>query len=492
MLLVFDHGTSSVKTCLIDEQGRFVQRAQANIPSQYPQPAWVEQNPQDLWELTLSTAEQALKEAKATWDDVHAIGISNQRETCILWDQESGRPVYPAIVWQCRRTAELCKQLAEHQESIHAKTGLLCDPYFSGTKIRWILDNVPECQELLRQGRLRFGTVDCWVAWQLTGRQNHVTEHSNASRTLLYNIHEKRWDSELLELLGVPEKILPEVRPSNAIDAYTDPKLTGGRAIPLSAMAGDQQAALFGQRCWEPGQTKSTYGTGTFLMMNLGQNPVSSTSGLLCTLACDAKGGPSYALEGAVFISGAALEWLQNGLRLFESPQQADKLAASVAHNHGVYFVPAFVGLAAPYWNSDARGLICGLTQGVTQAHIARAAFEAMAYQTKEVIDLMQSEGKQELTELRVDGGVTRSRFFLQFLADLLQLPVRAVEETDLTAMGVAYLAGLASAYWRDAQEISKLPERSIVIEPGCAPSLSHELFSGWLEAVNKTLVAQQ
>ncbi len=473
MILIFDHGTSGIKTCLMNHEGRFVAKAGAPVASKYPHPGWVEQDPLALWQLTQSTAEQALKSAGATWNDVKAIGITNQRETTILWDVQTGKPVYPAIVWQCRRTSDACVPLKKHETLVRERTGLVVDPYFSATKIRWILDNVPECAQLLRAGRLRFGTVDTWIAWNFTKGESHVTDTTNASRTLLYNIHEKRWDDTLLDLFGVPREILPEVRPSTQINC--------GK---LMAIAGDQQAALYGQRCWKQGQAKSTYGTGTFLVMNLGQRAAVSTSGLLTTLACDAEGGACYALEGSVFISGAAIEWLRSGLRLIKNPQEADQLAAQVDSTDGVYFVPAFVGLAAPYWDAEARGMISGLTQGSTAAHLVRATFEAMAYQTRELLELMQREGDQRLGELRVDGGVTKGSFFLQFLADQLQLPVRALKETDLTAIGAGYLAGLGSGIWHDPEELAQLPEESQVVEPRAPVGKMDELYQGWLDAV--------
>lgn len=493
-ILVFDHGTTSIRACLMDHSGQIVARSQQAFPQIYPQPGWVEHDANVLWTLTLEVAQDVLKQQKIDWSQIAAAGITNQRETTILWDKETGEPVHHAIVWQCRRTADFCEQLKQqgHAENIAKKTGLVIDAYFSASKIHWLLNHVPQAKALLSQNRLSFGTVDTWILWKLSGGKIHVTDFTNASRTMLFNIHKREWDSELLKLFEVPASILPKVKPSNVIYGSIDPQFTKGIEVPLAGNAGDQQAALHGQKCWTPGTAKSTYGTGAFLVMNTGTEPVQSQQGLLTTLATNAAGEPAFALEGSVFFAGATLEWLSKKLDAFSNPKEIDALANSISHNEGVYLVPAFAGLGTPHWDSNARTTIVGITQDTSKAHFVRAALEAMAYQTREVLDAMQAEAHLFLEvsgeALRVDGGVTRSSFLMQFLADMLNIPVLRMDDAELTAKGAGYLAGLAVGFWKNPDEIQKLPETTERFEPNMDPALREELFTAWKDAVRRTL----
>jgi glycerol kinase len=489
-LLVFDHGTTSIRACLMDRDGVIVARNQEQFEQIYPQPGWVEHDPNTLWQITQRVAKAVLHQQGIGWREIAAVGLTNQRETTILWDSRTGQPVHNAIVWQCRRTAERCEQLKQdgHADTIAQKTGLVVDAYFSASKIEWLLQHVPDAQTLLAQHRLLFGTVDTWILWNLSGGKVHVTDMTNASRTMLYNIHERRWDADLLALFHVPESILPPVQPSNVIYGLLDPALTDGVEVPLAGVAGDQQAALHGQKCWTPGTAKSTYGTGAFLVMNTGDQPIESRQGLLTTLATDAQGNPAYALEGAIFFAGAAIEWLTKKLGAIENVQDIDTLAHSLESNEGVYLVPAFAGLGAPYWDANARGAIFGLTQDSGKAHLVRAALEAMAYQTRDVLDAMQQEAHLSLEALRVDGGVTRSDFLVQFLADMLHVPVVRTDDPELTAKGAGYLAGLAVGFWRSPEEILRLPEQTERFEPNM-PAVQREAFTqGWKQAVQRVL----
>ena len=488
-ILVLDLGTTGIKACIMDGAGRIIAKGYERVPQIYPHPGWVEQDPMALWTLSQSAMRAALAQSGLGWEQIAAIGMTNQRETTILWDAETGEPVYNAVVWQCRRTADWCQQRkAQHGSWLQNKTGLVLDAYFSASKIRWLLDHVPEAQALLNQGRLRFGTVESWILWQLTGGRVHATDLTNASRTMLLNIHTQAWDPPLLEWFGVPQSMLPQVYPSRHGYGETDAAITDGRAVPIHALIGDQQSALYGQRCWQKGQCKSTYGTGAFLMMHLGQDKPLSQHGLLTTLACDANGQPAYAFEGAIFIAGAALEWLRHGLGIINSFEDADQLAASLEDNGGVYMVPAFTGLGAPHWDSTARGLITGLTQGSGKAQIARAAYEAMAYQTHDVLTVMQQESATTIDALKVDGGVSRSGFMAQWLANVLQIPVRRFEEEDLTAKGAGYLAGLGCGLWASSDEIARLAETSMTITPDCDKEKLAANLQGWRQAVMKTL----
>jgi len=489
-ILVFDHGTTSIRACLMDRQGQIVARSQEQFEQIYPQPGWVEHNAETLWNITLQVADGVLKTHRISWRDIAAVGLTNQRETTILWDKQTGQPIHHAIVWQCRRTSGQCEALkqAGHADLIAQKTGLVVDAYFSASKIQWLLQNVPQAQALLAQDRLLFGTVDTWILWKLSGGKVHVTDPTNASRTMLYNIHQRAWDQELLDLFGVPAQILPEVRPSRAVYGRMDPGLTDGVDVPLAGIAGDQQAALHGQKCWTPGTAKSTYGTGAFLVMNTGQQPVHSTEGLLTTLATDAEGHPAFALEGAIFFAGAALEWLTKKLDAISHVSEIDPLAMSLPSNEGVYLVPAFAGLGAPYWDANARGGLFGLTQDTGKAHLVRAALESMAYQTQEVLGAMQREAGLSLSVLRVDGGVTRSDFLMQFLADILHVPVERLDDPELTAKGAGYLAGLAVGFWSSPDEILNMPEQTERFTPRMATEERESLIQGWKAAVSRVL----
>jgi glycerol kinase len=489
-ILVFDHGTTSIRACLMDRRGQIVARAQEPFEQIYPQPGWVEHNANTLWDMTLQVAHDVLQSHGIQWNDIAAVGLTNQRETTILWDSQTGEPIHHAIVWQCRRTAEACEALkqAGHAERIAQKTGLVVDAYFSASKIQWLLENVPEAKQLLAENRLLFGTVDTWILWKLSGGKVHVTDPTNASRTMLYNIHDRAWDEELLALFNVPRSILPDVQSSRAIYGEIDPAITGGVHVPLAGIAGDQQAALHGQKCWTPGTAKSTYGTGAFLVMNTGQQPVHSKEGLLTTLATDAEGNPSFALEGAIFFAGAALEWLTKKLDAIAHVSEIDPLANSLESNEGVYLVPAFAGLGAPYWDANARGGIFGLTQDTGKAHLVRAALESMAYQTREVLDAMQREAGLALNVLRVDGGVTRSNFLVQFLADVLNVPVERLDDPELTAKGAGYLAGLAVGFWASPDEILKMPEQTERFTPCMTDAEREALMQGWKAAVERVL----
>jgi glycerol kinase len=496
-ILVYDHGTTGIRACLFDQQGKLVAQGYDKFEQLYPQPSWVEHRPQELWETTLRVTEAAFQQARCSWAEIDSVGITNQRETTILWNKTTGEPVYNAIVWQCRRTAGYCDTLRQQEkglpERIQQKTGLMLDPYFSASKIHWILNHVPEAKRLAETGDLLFGTVDTWILWQLSGRKAHLTDPSNASRTMLYNIHFHQWDDELLELFNIPRSILPAVVPSSGQCCLMDTDLTQGIAVPISGLIGDQQSALFGQRCFTPGTAKSTYGTGAFLMMNLGaanigEQACPSQKGLLTTLGCGESGKVAYAMEGAIFTAGATLEWLQRELGVFQDPKELDGMAMSLPSNEGVYLVPAFAGLAAPYWDADARGAIFGLTQGAGKNHLARAALEAMAYQTWEVFEAMQKEAGMALSCLQVDGGVSRSRFLTQFLADILQIPVVRSDSSESTALGAAYLAGLATGFWQSTHEISQLPQTLETFEPQMSLTQRDELLSGWLAVIPKVL----
>lgn len=492
LILILDHGTTGIKVCLMNRQGEIVARAYEKIPQLYPQPGWVEHDPMVLWQLTLEAIAQCFQQSRQSWREVHAIGITNQRETTILWDKITGQPVHNAIVWQCRRTAEQCDAMKADTtlvKQVQERSGLVIDAYFSASKIQWLLQNCPQAKTLLEQDRLLFGTVDTWILWNLSGRSVHATDFTNASRTMLFNLQTKSWDATLLDLFSIPPQILPDVKSASGFFADCDPALTEGVTVPVFAMIGDQQSALYGQKCWQPGSCKNTFGTGAFLMMNIGDRLHLSNQGLLTTLACDALGNPVYALEGAIFIAGAALEWLKDPMRLVDSFETADRIAASLSSNEGVYMVPAFVGLGAPYWRSDVRGTMTGLTQGCGPAHFARAVFESMAYQTADVLKLMHETAQLPIQHLKVDGGVCRSAFLMQFLADMTALPIYRLTDTELTAKGAGYLAGLGSGFWADAQDIAGLPEQSETFFPNLSVTERHYLIEGWQAAVQKALL---
>jgi glycerol kinase len=484
-ILALDQGTTSSRAILFDRAGRIVHTAQSEFPQIFPRAGWVEHDPQAIWQSQLSCARRVLAEKKIKPTDVAAIGITNQRETTVVWDRKTSEPIYNAIVWQCRRTAPLCEQLRREKfdRVIRQKTGLVTDAYFSGTKVTWILDNVRQARQRANASRLAFGTVDSWLIYKLSGGKAHVTDVSNASRTMLYDINKQSWDAALTGRLTVPASMLPEVKSSSEIYAVTDPGIFGA-PIPIAGIAGDQQAALFGQACFKPGMMKNTYGTGCFLLMHTGEQAKQSKNGLLTTIAWRRKNTTEYALEGSVFVAGAAVQWLRDGLGIISNAAETQSLATSVSDNHGVYFVPAFVGLGAPYWDMEARGAITGLTRGATRAHIARAALEAMCYQTRDVIECMEKDSGIRARELRVDGGATRNDFLCQFQADILGIPVVRPVITETTALGAAYLAGLGTGFWKSEKEIATQWKEEKRFEPKIKKSERDRLYEGWQQAV--------
>jgi glycerol kinase len=469
---------------VLDRRGRVCGRAYREFTQHFPRPGWVEHDPEEIWRVTLSVLRAACRRAGARGHDVAAVGITNQRETTVLWDRR-GRPVHRAIVWQDRRTAEHCEALraAGAEDLLRRKTGLVLDPYFSATKLRWLLGHVRRAGERAAHGELRFGTVDSWLVWKLTGGAVHVTDPTNASRTLLYDIHERRWDADLCRLFEVPEALLPEVRPSSGMFGETTADVLG-IPVPIAGIAGDQQSALFGQGCTAPGMAKNTYGTGCFLLLHTGQRPVASSHGLLTTVACDERGGPAYALEGAVFIAGAVIQWLRDGLGLLARAAESEKHARSVQDSLGVYVVPAFVGLGAPYWDPDARGAVLGLTRGVTRAHLVRATLESLAFQTRDLMDAMAADAGAPLSELRVDGGASANDFLMQFQADLLGVPVERPSLVETTAVGAAQLAGLAVGFWRSPRELAGTRRHDRRFRPRMPAERREALYRGWRDAV--------
>jgi glycerol kinase len=487
-VLAFDQGTTSSRAIVFGNDGRILASSQQEFRQIFPQPGWVEHDAEEIWHTQRDVASQAIAQAGLSGGDVAAIGITNQRETTVLWDRATGRPVANAIVWQDRRTASRCDALrqAGHEPLFAARTGLILDAYFSGTKLAWLLDNVAGARERARRGELAFGTIDSWLAWKLSGGKAHVTDVTNASRTLLFDIHRLDWDDELLALLDIPRALLPEVVDSSARVAVTACEgLPAG--IALAGIAGDQQAALFGQACHRPGMAKNTYGTGCFLLMNTGDAPAKSRNRLISTVAWRRGGRTAYALEGSVFIAGAAIQWLRDGLGLITRAADIDPLAASVPDAGGVYFVPALSGLGAPYWDPHARGAIVGITRGSTRAHLARATLEAIAFQSAELIAAMAQDSGLELTELRVDGGATASNLLMQMQADLLGVPVVRPKVTETTALGAAYLAGLATGFWRDEAEIASLWARDRVFEPHLSRDEGRARLAGWKRAVERS-----
>lgn len=484
-ILALDQGTTSSRAILFDHAGSIVSVAQQEFPQIFPRAGWVEHNPEDIWNSQINCARQVLKQADAQAADVAAIGITNQRETTVVWNRQTDQAIHNAIVWQCRRTAPMCDKLKQEKfdRVIRRKTGLVTDAYFSGTKVAWLLDNVKGARQQANKGNLAFGTIDTWLINRLSKGQAHVTDVSNASRTLLYDIRKQAWDKEILDKLNIPASLLPTVKSSSEVYGTTDPELLGA-AIPIAGIAGDQQAALFGQACFKPGMMKNTYGTGCFLLMNTGTSANASKNGLLTTIAWRTGNATQYALEGSVFVAGAAVQWLRDGLGIIANAADTEALATSVTDNHGVYFVPAFVGLGAPYWDQDARGAIVGLTRGATRAHIARAALEAMAYQTRDVVECMQKDSGIKAKELRVDGGATRNDFLCQFQADILGIPVVRPFVTETTALGAAYLAGLAVGFWKNEKEIAQQWQVEKRFEPQMKKSERERLYEGWQAAV--------
>jgi len=486
-ILALDQGTTSSRAIVFDHAGAIRAAAQKEFPQIFPQPGRVEHDPEEIWETQLGVAAEAIARAGIHARDIAAIGITNQRETTVVWDRRTGMPVYNAIVWQDRRTAAFCDELkAQGRERLFSdKTGLVLDAYFSGTKLRWILENVAGARRQAEAGQLAFGTIESWLIWKLSGGASHVTDASNASRTLFFNIHRGDWDDELLEILAIPRAALPQVVASSGIVAHTVPELLGAR-IPVAGIAGDQQAALFGQCCIVPGMVKNTYGTGCFMLMHTGATPVRSRNRLLTTTAWRIDGRDEYALEGSVFIAGAVVQWLRDSLGIIKSSAEVEALAVSVADNGGVYFVPAFAGLGSPHWDPYARGTIVGLTRGTGAAHIARAALESIAYQTADVLHAMESDAGIRLSELRVDGGATQNNFLMQFQADLLGVRVVRPKVFETTALGAAYLAGLGVGYWKDAAEISAQRQTERVFDPAMERAEAARLMEEWRKALTR------
>ena len=484
-IMALDQGTTSSRCILFDKKGSMCSVAQKEYTQYYPKAGWVEHDPHEIWSSQMAVAIEAMGKIGADAGDIHSIGITNQRETTIVWDKRTGNPIYPAIVWQCRRTAKMVEDLEKDGFAgiIREKTGLIPDAYFSGTKLKWILDFVQGAREEAEKGNLLFGTVDTWLIWKLTKGEVHVTDYTNASRTMLFDIHKKQWDEEILNYFHIPACMLPKVMPSSCIYGYTNENLIGGR-IPIAGAAGDQQAALFGQCCFEPGDVKNTYGTGGFLLMHTGNQAVSSEHGLLTTIAVNGDGTPGYALEGSVFVAGAAIQWLRDELKILESAPESEKYCRSVSDTNGVYVVPAFTGLGAPYWDQYARGAILGLTRGAERAHLIRATVESLAYQVYDVLKAMEMDAGRKLNALRVDGGASANNFLMQFQADLLGGQVIRPSCIETTALGAAYLAGLATGFWKNADEVRENWQKERVFEPEISGERREKLLKGWKKAV--------
>ncbi len=489
-IMALDQGTTSSRAILFDKKGSIVDTAQREFKQIFPKPGWVEHNANEIWTSILGVIAEVLNQNNISPKEIAGIGITNQRETTVVWDKETGKPVYNALVWQSRQTSDICDALkAEgHNETFKSKTGLLIDAYFSGTKVKWILDNVDGARERAEKGELLFGTIDTWLIWKLSGGKAHVTDYSNASRTLMYNIHELKWDEELLDILGVPKSMLPEVRQSSEVYAKTVDYHFFGEEVPIGGAAGDQQSALFGQACFEKGSAKNTYGTGSFMLMNTGTEAIRSDSGLLTTIAWGVDGKVEYALEGAVFVTGSAVQWLRDSLKIIDQASDTEALATSLKDNDGVYVVPAFVGLGTPYWNSDVRGAVFGLTRGSGRAQFSRAVLESIAYQSADVLLTMNKDSGIKLKELRVDGGAVSNDFLMQFQSDLLEVPVLRPSVQETTALGAAYLAGLAVGFWKDKQEIAKQWAIDKTFTPSMESSKRETLYEGWKSAVEATM----
>jgi glycerol kinase len=487
-IMALDQGTTSSRAVIFDRQGKVVSIAAKEFKQIYPRPGWVEHDPVEIWDSQMEAARKAIDSVNLSLQQIAAIGVTNQRETTIIWDRESGRPIYNAIVWQCRRTASACSKImrTKFAQKIRKKTGLVIDAYFSATKVQWILDQQKTIRRAAERGELAFGTVDSWVVYNLTGKKLHITDYSNASRTMLYNIHDLSWDGEILEYFNIPEHILPAVKASSEVYGSTSPAAFLGLEVPVAGIVGDQQGALFGQTCFRKGLSKNTYGTGCFLLMNIGGKPVLSRKNLLTTIAWGIGRKIEYALEGSVFIGGAVVQWLRDGLRIIQQASESERLASGLQSNDGVYFVPAFVGLGAPYWDMYARGTILGITRGTTQAHITRAALEAIAYQTRDVLECMEEDSGMKLKELRVDGGAAANEFLMQFQADILGVPVVIQETTETTALGAAYLAGLAVGFWKDQQQIAANYTVKRKFIPRMSSKQRESLYRKWKMAVER------
>lgn len=490
-VLALDQGTTSTRALLFNHDGQVVALSQKEIKQHYPNTGWVEHDAQEIWSTTLGViAEVMTKRGNIRPNEIAALGITNQRETTVVWDKRTGMPIYNAIVWQSRQTMDICEDLkAQRLESVvRNKTGLMIDPYFSGTKLKWILDNVEGARERAKNGELLFGTVDSWLIWKLSGGEVHVTDYSNASRTLMYNIHTLEWDADLLDIYGVPDVMLPAVKPSAEVFTETDPAHFFGERIPIAAACGDQQAALFGQACFEHGMAKNTYGTGCFMLMNTGEHAVNSTNGLLTTIAWGIEGRIEYALEGSIFVAGSAVQWLRDGLQMLTDVKESEHFAERVSSSEGVYVVPAFVGLGTPYWDSEARGAVFGLTRGTKKEHFIRATLESIAFQTKDVLDAMTTDAGIELKSLRVDGGAVENNFLMQFQSDILGVPVERSIVKEATAFGAALLAGLAVGFWKDKEELVSFSKVERAFLPALPTEERDKLYRGWQKAVRATM----
>jgi glycerol kinase len=489
-ILALDQGTTSSRAILFNKKGEIVHIVQREFTQYFPKSGWVEHNPNEIWGSILSVIAECLAESNIKPSQIAGIGITNQRETTVVWEKETGKPIYNAIVWQSRQTVEICEELKAkgHEKLFRDKTGLLIDAYFSGTKLKWILDHVEGARERAERGELLFGTIDTWLVWKLSGGKAHVTDYSNASRTLMYNIHELKWDQELLDILSIPKVMLPEVRQSSEVYAETIDYHFFGCNVPIAGVAGDQQAALFGQTCFEKGMAKNTYGTGCFMLENTGEKAVKSEHGLLTTIAWGINGKVTYALEGSIFVAGSAIQWLRDGLRMVKDAAESEVYASRVTSSEGVYLVPAFVGLGTPYWDSDVRGAVFGLTRGTKKEHFIRATLEALAYQTKDVLMAMEADSGIALKSLRVDGGAVANNFLMQFQSDLLNVPVERPLVKETTALGAAYLAGLAVGFWESQEEITTQWKTNGDFTANMSEEERQSLYKGWKKAVNATM----
>ncbi len=493
-VLSFDQGTTSSRAILFDHQGQIVEVAQKEFTQIYPKPGWVEHDPMAIWGSQSGVAREVLETAGVRPDEIAAIGITNQRETTVVWDKETGRPIYNAIVWQCRRTAEIVDELkkAGLEDYVKETTGLVLDAYFSGTKVKWILDNVEGAREKAEKGELLFGTIDTWVIWNLTRGKVHVTDYTNASRTMMFNIRTLQWDDKMLDILNIPKSMLPEVKPSSCVYGTTDENTFGGARIPIAGIAGDQQAALFGQTCFEPGDVKNTYGTGCFMLMNTGDQIIHSKNGLLTTIAWGIDGKVTYALEGSIFIGGASIQWLRDEMRLITDAEDSEYFANKVEDTNGVYMVPAFAGLGAPYWDMYARGTIVGLTRGANKNHLIRATLESIAYQSRDVMEAMTSDAEMPLNTIRVDGGAVVNNFLMQFQSDIIGKQVIRPKVTETTALGAAYLAGLAVGFWSTLDEIKSNDEVGRVFNPQMVEEEKEKRYKKWHKAVQRAMAWEE
>ncbi len=487
--MAIDEGTTSARAIIFDHDGNKVGMSQKEFPQYFPQPGWVEHDAMEIWDSVQAVISDVMIKTQIKPYKIAAIGITNQRETTVIWDKNTGKPIYHAVVWQSKQTSALAEQLIKdgYKEMIHAKTGLVIDSYFAATKIKWILDRVPGAREKAARGDLLFGTIDTWLLWNLSGRRVHATDVSNASRTMLFNIHDLEWDQDILDLLDIPRAMLPEVKPSSAVFGYTGDYNFYGVQIPITGIAGDQQAALFGQAAYEKGSVKNTYGTGAFIVMNTGLKPTLSDNGLLTTIAYGLDGKTYYALEGSIFVAGSAVQWLRDGLQLFEHASESEQMAVAAESTSGVYVVPSFTGLGAPYWDQEVRGAIFGLTRGTNRKHLVRATLESIALQTRDVVDTMVQDTGLPLTALTVNGGASRNDFLMQFQADILQTPIKRAAMEETTALGAAFLAGLAVDFWNDQDELRRLSKIGDQFQPAMKPEQANQIYAGWQQAIKAT-----